>query len=79
MICEGLSSHVDTRLTATSGTEQGTGYDALALQEDTLLGEKCPIVFKLPDGSQKRHEVFYALCGPFGSNACLPFLPLQHT
>lgn len=39
-------------------TEMGTGYDALARQEDTLLGEQCIIVFKLPDGSVKRHEEF---------------------
>eukprot|EP00669_Euglena_mutabilis_P012187 TRINITY_DN680_c0_g2_i1.p1 TRINITY_DN680_c0_g2~~TRINITY_DN680_c0_g2_i1.p1 ORF type:complete len:131 (-),score=25.23 TRINITY_DN680_c0_g2_i1:226-618(-) len=36
--------------------EQGTGYDELARQDDVLLGEKCIIVFTLPDGSKRQHE-----------------------
>eukprot|EP00992_Anisonema_acinus_P008437 TRINITY_DN4525_c0_g1_i1.p1 TRINITY_DN4525_c0_g1~~TRINITY_DN4525_c0_g1_i1.p1 ORF type:complete len:127 (+),score=36.05 TRINITY_DN4525_c0_g1_i1:43-423(+) len=35
---------------------QGTGYDALASQEDALLGPKLLISFKLPDGSFKKQE-----------------------
>eukprot|EP00993_Chasmostoma_nieuportense_P006331 NODE_6958_length_482_cov_101.540845_g6792_i0.p1 GENE.NODE_6958_length_482_cov_101.540845_g6792_i0~~NODE_6958_length_482_cov_101.540845_g6792_i0.p1 ORF type:complete len:132 (+),score=34.69 NODE_6958_length_482_cov_101.540845_g6792_i0:54-449(+) len=42
---------------ATRNTE-GTGYDALAQHEDRLLGDVCIICFKLPDGSQHRHEEF---------------------
>jgi|Transcript_11196 hypothetical protein len=39
-------------------TELGTGYDAMARHEDSLLGPQCIVIFKLPDGSLKRHEEF---------------------
>eukprot|EP01010_Urceolus_cornutus_P001574 NODE_2124_length_634_cov_263.776068_g1670_i0.p1 GENE.NODE_2124_length_634_cov_263.776068_g1670_i0~~NODE_2124_length_634_cov_263.776068_g1670_i0.p1 ORF type:complete len:135 (+),score=25.82 NODE_2124_length_634_cov_263.776068_g1670_i0:67-471(+) len=37
---------------------QGTGYDAMAKQENSLLGPPCCIVFNLPDGSQHKHDEF---------------------
>ena len=43
-----------------TGTELGTGYDAMARHEDSLLGPQCIVIFKLPDGSLKRHE---EVCG----------------
>eukprot|EP00997_Jenningsia_sp_PLL12_P009106 NODE_6007_length_537_cov_57.674180_g5257_i0.p1 GENE.NODE_6007_length_537_cov_57.674180_g5257_i0~~NODE_6007_length_537_cov_57.674180_g5257_i0.p1 ORF type:complete len:132 (+),score=35.90 NODE_6007_length_537_cov_57.674180_g5257_i0:48-443(+) len=34
----------------------GTGYDALAQHEASLLGEKCTIVFRLPNGTSFMQE-----------------------
>lgn len=39
-----------------AGKEQGTGYDELARQDDLLLGKKCIIIFKLPDGNEHLHN-----------------------
>eukprot|EP00667_Euglena_gracilis_P024120 EG_transcript_27537 len=41
-----------------SRKEQGTGYDELARQDDLLLGKKCIIIFKLPDGNEHLHNEF---------------------
>eukprot|EP01012_Entosiphon_sulcatum_P031692 TRINITY_DN40389_c0_g1_i1.p1 TRINITY_DN40389_c0_g1~~TRINITY_DN40389_c0_g1_i1.p1 ORF type:complete len:145 (+),score=17.60 TRINITY_DN40389_c0_g1_i1:23-436(+) len=38
----------------------GTGYDALAQQEEELAGPRVSLVIRLPDGAEHRHNEFRA-------------------